>query len=41
LFANKLSCKWKTAFIDACKTHYTIPARTTVLLKMNPRICNT
>jgi len=27
---------YKTAYIDACKTHYTIPVYITVFLKMNP-----
>jgi len=31
---------FKTAYTDACKTHYTIPAYTTVFLQMNPRVRN-
>jgi len=38
----KQSCRYKsvfykTAYIDACKTHYTKPVYTTVFLKMNFR----
>ena len=30
----------KTAYTDACKTHYTMPVYTIVFLKMNPRVQN-
>jgi hypothetical protein len=28
---------YKTDYTDACKTHYTIPVRTVIYLKVNPR----
>jgi len=34
------SSSYKTACTDACKTHYTVPEKTTVFLKMNPRFRN-
>jgi len=34
------TCTYKTAHTDACKTHCTIPVRTTVFLKINPRFRN-
>jgi hypothetical protein len=36
--SNLIDCK--TAYSDACKTSSTLPVRTTVLLKMNPRLPN-
>ena len=35
-----LSFTHKTAYTAACRTHYTIPVRTTLFLKMNPRVRN-
>ena len=34
------SSNCKTAYTDACKTHYTIPVYTTVFLMMNHRFRN-
>jgi hypothetical protein len=28
---------YKTAYTDACKRHYTVPVRTAIFLKVNPR----
>jgi len=33
-------CTYKTAYTDAYKTKYAMPAYTTVILKMNPRVRN-
>jgi len=30
------SSTYKTAYTEACRTHYTIPVYTTIFLKMNP-----
>jgi len=32
------SSTYKTAYTDACRTHYDIRVCTTVFLKMNPRV---
>jgi len=37
---NTHSCTYKTAYTDAYKTKYAMPAYTTVILKMNPRVRN-
>ena len=34
------SATYKTAYTDACKTHYTIPVYTTIFQKMNPQVQN-
>jgi hypothetical protein len=34
------SSTYQTAYTDACKTHCTLPVRTAVFLKMNPRVRN-
>jgi len=34
------SSTYKTAYTDACKTHYTIPVYAAFFLKMNPRVRN-
>ena len=36
----KQSCTYKTAYADACTTHYTIPVYTTLFLKMIPQVQN-